>query len=133
MRLDGVASGLVRGQLDVVPLLGGGELEGGDPIRVMPSELAAGPHRHPGPFLGRLPADPQLDEQVRQIRLVQGAGDADQIAEVPHDHVAVAGEQLGCRAVLPAALPSSQRGEVKWWKVTIGRRPCAWQVISMSR
>ena len=91
-------------ELDIESSLGDRELEGRHAACVDPEPVCCGrPQRHLCPALGGLAAQTEFLEQPREVGFVECAGDTDEVAEVPHGPVAVAGEPFGGLRVLPAA------------------------------
>ena len=73
-------------------------------------------------------------QQAAEVRLVERAGVRDEIAEVTHGALAEAGEAVGrARAPPSRRRVAIQRGEVKWWNVSIGVSPCSWHASSTRR
>ncbi len=68
------------------------------------------------------------------VGLVDGAGPTDEVAEVRHGALDVAGEAFGRVGGLPAAaLVPARAAFAKWWKVTTGETPRSCRAAHMRR
>ena len=76
----------------------------------------------------------EVPHERHDVRLVDGAGHADAVAEVGARPLAEAGEALRrSTGFVQPPCAASQRGVVKWWKVTTGSRPRSRQASTMRR